>query len=405
MSSELRAWLPLLVAVALLAAGCGNKKDPQPPPRLVPAAAADLQVAQRGQELQLSFAYPALTTGGLALPGLEAVELWQLVRPLRPPLAPEDEQATGDQEEAVPEEPAEPATAPEPAAPGLFRPPSDVGELPAEQRIQVGALELTALGEVVLRLEGPELAAAIAGDRVLVRLPLPEPPLPDEAPEEEVEVLVLAVTSTSTKNLRSGLSNLVKIRPRVPPPSPAALVVRPEAGGIRLTWQADDPAVGFRLYRRDAASRSYSSPLAVLEPGAREYLDASAGFGARFVYSLTAVGREDPLLESALAAEREIDYRDRYPPPAPTGLIILAEPGQARLLWEPSIDSELAGYLIYRQEAGGRGFVALNAEPQLELGYRDTAVESGRTYSYYVSAVDRSGNESEASATATAEVP
>ena len=41
----------------------------------------------------------------------------------------------------------------------------------------------------------------------------------------------------------------------------------------------------------------------------------------------------------------------------------------------------------------------------MELEYLDSAVNSGRGYSYYVSAVDSSGNESEASESVDVEVP
>ena len=68
-----------LVALVLLAAGCGNKKPPEPPIRLVPERATDLEVAPRGLELQFDFAYPAGTTAGQPLTDLQAVELWRLV--------------------------------------------------------------------------------------------------------------------------------------------------------------------------------------------------------------------------------------------------------------------------------------------------------------------------------------
>ena len=60
----------------------------------------DLEVAQRGNELQFAFAYPAVTVGGLPLPELEAVELWRYTRPLVPP-PPEEEEDGTEPEEAV----------------------------------------------------------------------------------------------------------------------------------------------------------------------------------------------------------------------------------------------------------------------------------------------------------------
>ncbi len=74
--------MAIVLLLGLAAAGCGNKRPPKAPPRMVPAATTDLEVAQRGGELQFAFTYPAVTIGGQPLPGLEAVELWRMSRPL-----------------------------------------------------------------------------------------------------------------------------------------------------------------------------------------------------------------------------------------------------------------------------------------------------------------------------------
>jgi hypothetical protein len=377
---------------------------------MVPATTTDLEVAQRGTQLQFAFSYPAVTIGGLPLPGLEAVELWRLTRPLQPQPEVDEEGPEGVAEEeesieVVPAEeeppPDEPAT---PSSPFLFQRPVAEEEVQAENRIQVDPREFLALAALELRIEGAELQAAINGDRVLLRLPLGELP-PEETPEEERDIELFAVISISSRGLSSELSNLATILPRTPPPPPSQLDTRPSDNGIELVWRADEPPLGFNVYRRDAASRAYGEPLAELEPDALAYFDRTARFETRYVYSVTSVALDEPLVESALAVEHEVDYQDRYPPVPPTGLIVFAEPGRVRLLWEPSPADDLAGYLIYRQGEGGAGFERLRAEPGLELEYEDTAVSSGRGYSYYVSAVDLSGNESEASETADVEVP
>ena len=379
---------------------------------MVPLTTTDLQVGQRGMELQFAFAYPDVTIGGLPLPGLEAIELWRMTRPLRPGPAPDEESAEEGAETDEDGEPSEEQLAAEQSAadetppagsPFLFRRPTEA-VLQAEQRIQVDPREFVALAAVELRIEGAELQAAISGDRVLLRLPLGELP-PPEVPEDDRDIEVFAVLSVSTRGLGSELSNLVVILPRTPPEAPSQIETLPGASGIDVAWRADDPKVGFRVYRRDAASRAYGTPIAEPLPAARSHLDQTARFGSSYVYSVTAVALASPLVESALAGEREVQYEDRYPPTAPSGVIVLGEPGQARVLWEPSVASDLAGYLVYRRGAPGTGFDRLTAEPGLELDYLDTGVVSGRSYSYYVSAVDSSGNESEASKTVDVEIP
>jgi hypothetical protein len=376
---------------------------------MVPATTTDLEVAQRGTELQFAFSYPAVTISGLPLDGLEAVELWQMTRPLQAP-EPEDDldeagavdEETTAEELVVEEIPAE--ETPAPSSPFLFRRPNVEVEVQAEDRIEVDPREFLALADVALRIEGAELQAAISGDRVLLRLPLGELP-PPEVPEEEREIDLFAIISVTSRGRGSELSNLVKILPRNPPPPPSQIETRPSAEGINVVWRGDDPTVGFRVYRRDAVSRIYGAPIAQPAPDARSHLDQTAGFDSNYVYSVTTVALETPLVESALAAEREVQYEDRFPPAPPIGLLVFAEPGRARVLWEPSVASDLAGYLVYRRSADGSGFDRLTAEPGRELEYLDAAVASGRGYTYYVSAVDLSGNESEASETVDVEVP
>ena len=64
-------------------------------------------------------------------------------------------------------------------------------------------------------------------------------------------------------------------------------------------------------------------------------------------------------------------------------------------------NADLAGYNVYRLEAGaetgsgaGEKMVKVNSELVKSPAYRDSAVESGKTYTYSVTAVDVRGNES-----------
>ena len=59
--------------------------------------------------------------------------------------------------------------------------------------------------------------------------------------------------------------------------------------------------------------------------------------------------------------------------------------------------TDLAGYYIYRSEAVSETFKRLNEEPVRGISYTDTTAINGITYSYAVTAVDYSGNESKRS--------
>ena len=89
---------------------------------------------------------------------------------------------------------------------------------------------------------------------------------------------------------------------------------------------------------------------------------------------------------------------DTTPPAIPTGLAATAGTGSVTLTWSPNAESDLAGYRVYRNGAAS----PLNSTLLTGASYADSALTNGITYSYAVTAVDTSGNESARSATVTA---
>lgn len=74
------------------------------------------------------------------------------------------------------------------------------------------------------------------------------------------------------------------------------------------------------------------------------------------------------------------------------------------LSWTAST-SIVAGYNVYRGTQTGGPYQKVNASLQSLLGFTDSAVSSGQTYFYVVTAVDASGNESVNSNEASAAIP
>jgi hypothetical protein len=113
-------------------------------------------------------------------------------------------------------------------------------------------------------------------------------------------------------------------------------------------------------------------------------------------------------LHSTVSSPVTFIARDVFPPLPPTDLE--AVPGGATpadrsidLSWTPDTESDLAGYSVYRQEVTSSGEVAgtaarLNSTPIVGPAYRDQTAIPGYRYSYRVTAVDASGNESAPSA-------
>jgi fibronectin type 3 domain-containing protein len=69
------------------------------------------------------------------------------------------------------------------------------------------------------------------------------------------------------------------------------------------------------------------------------------------------------------------------------------------LIWDAGREKDLAGYKVWRREAGLGQFVPLTPQPILENTHTDTSVEKNKRYEYAITALDRSGNESSKSET------
>ncbi len=238
-----------------------------------------------------------------------------------------------------------------------------------------------------------------------------------------------AVRTTGPKGDRSAFSNQAALLPKAPPLPPGIIKLTGKADGVEVTWTyplppaappptaspgpapAPNPAadhalepaadhavnqkiLGFNIYRRDASAKTFGAPLRATFPDQRSLVDATARFGESYIYSVTAIADPNPLRESAIQSEVEIKYVDRFPPAAPTDVVALAEAGKVRVVWRASAAADLAGYLVYRR-AGARGeFKKLTPQPIEDVQYLDGSVAAGATFTYRVTAVDKSGNES-----------
>lgn len=155
------------------------------------------------------------------------------------------------------------------------------------------------------------------------------------------------------------------------------------------------PAVS--IYRRDSAGQ-YGAPLATVLP-AEGFVDRSATAGQSLCYVVRTVVSRDPLVESAPSDEACVTVRDISPPAAPSGIAVLPRDEGIEVSWSPSLEEDLDRYRVYRAVAGGAR-ERLAEVPSTETAYLDRTLASGTTALYSVTAVDKAGNESPASAAA-----
>lgn len=348
----------LLGTLSLALLGCGHKGDPLPPLRREPAPTTDLSVHQQGSVLILRFAYPQTTRSGGMLGELSAIEVYDFA-------------VTGD----------------------------------AAAAAAVDDATFARLAKPMVALEGAELRSATTGDRLEARIQIP----PELAVSAVPQIHLFAVKTRSETGESSLFSNRVPLAVHPEIPAPAGLLVEPRAEGVALAWEAaalpdGSPPQAYHVYRRVAEDRGWGAPLARTEADQRSHLDQTASFGARYIYTVRAVASTEPLVESAAAIERELDYTDRFAPPPPPSLLALGEVERVRLVWEASPAQDAAAYVLERRDPGGE-FRRVTEVPLVALEHLDSGLASGLTYVYRIRALDGVGNEGEPGAEVSVTVP
>ncbi|MFQ3639230.1 MAG: hypothetical protein SNJ62_04380 [Chloracidobacterium sp.] len=349
-------WLGVMVGVLFVAAsglGCAKVGPPVPPPRFTLSAADDLTVTQYGDQLIVRFT----TTNQTASKRAARADVLRRVEPRDAPLA-----------------------------------------LPEDTFLREARL--------IGSLTGAELAT---------------PTTPAYADRFDP-----ADASWNDKRIRYAV-RLVDDRGRPSPLSsyavayPAAAVaqapgdVRADVtqAAIQLRWQPPEknldasPAteVRFNVYRRVVGSsvetRRNDAPLAT-----PQFADTDFVFEKEYVYTIRAVSlvRGEPI-ESQPSPALQVRPVDTFPPAAPSNLTGASAAGLVNLFFPANPERDLRGYVIYRSERGAdESLVKLTPTPIQRTTFQDQTGVSGKTYRYFVTAVDVFGNESERSLPVEVEV-
>jgi hypothetical protein len=173
---------------------------------------------------------------------------------------------------------------------------------------------------------------------------------------------------------------------------------------VRLSWPAvtqltsGGPLLdlgGYRVYRRSGEGawlRVTPEPISQTD-----FQDVAVLNEVEYNYQVRAVRRVGPeWLESLPSPTRAALPEKLTPPPPLLNLVAVGGAEGVELRWDPSPSPDLAGYRVYRRGPGEADFVRLTPALVKRPMFVDTRVERGKTYHYYVTAVDdsRRANES-----------
>jgi hypothetical protein len=248
---------------------------------------------------------------------------------------------------------------------------------------------------------------------------------------------VYAVRTRTSLKKASADSNLASLMIQAAPDPIADLKADITREAIVLTWTPPQktligaaPAIAmYGIYRAESDVTETGSRASAVTSGATlqppptllthiadapgpPYRDSQIQFGKTYVYSVRSVAQYDRVrIDSADSNLASVTRLDTFPPSTPEGLVAALIPAQDQsppyfdLSWSISPDNDIAGYNIYRSEDAVAAKNKLNAALLLTPAFRDMNVLPGRHYLYAVTAVNRAGNESPASAPVSASLP
>lgn len=244
--------------------------------------------------------------------------------------------------------------------------------------------------------------------------------LPAALTSGQTRSLIYTVELFNNSGRSAGPSNEAITAAGAAPPQVEELRGQAQTDGVVLNWAPTGVEGTIRIHRvlnQKAGQRKAGIPaeqtLEFTGPDGGRVLDKDAALNHTYTYTAQRVekitlGVRTVQVAGLVSKPMRINARDLFPPATPAGLQAVAD-AEARaidLSWQPDTEADLAGYRVYRREAGTSGRPervsgATNPAPS----FRDTRAQPGHAYEYSVSAVDHDGNESPRSAEVEESLP
>ncbi len=341
----------ILILGATIMAGpaCGKKGPLERPLVREPQPVSRLSAFQRGGRVVLEWTNPAKYADGRPLPAVGAVEIWGFES---------DPEAT----EAPPK--------------------------PADFARAARRLQRVERSRFAAELRGtPDPGGSLAWTR--------DAPAPGR-------MVTLSVRTFDSRGHGSEFAPPASVKVRAWPLPPGIAGLRVEKDRIEIRWTPPDAgpggagnaaAAGYAVYRSE--DHGPFVKLASLAGTARSLDDRGFTFGRTYAYVVRSLAAgPEPALESEDSTPAEITALDTFPPDAPSDVVAFAGTESVSLSWEAVKDADLAGYLVWRREAGGGEFACLTPGALEQTSFTDATARAGTAYVYAVSARDKAGNES-----------
>ena len=409
------------LALALAAAGCGKRGNPQAPIRPLPGPPTSVSARRVGDRVDLRFIVPAENQDRSMPAVISAVEIYAAVGPPTPtapaPFAIPPVALSipiGGAPVAVPSVPFPLSR----LTPVRLAEPPEVGAVAATRSKRREAPATTAAAIMTskhlrtrIAVQPPAEPSAGEPSAATPAAPTDDRPAPGApaaysdqigteraaaAATPDASVLRYVVVGVAGKRRLGVPSPILEVPLTVEVGPPTDVAATYDEKAITLTWTAAAGVQTFRVYAADAKGEERAAPLNET-PLTAPTFSLPVEFGGEKCFTVRAVVARGPSsVESEAAGPACLTPVDTFPPPAPTGLSGLPTETQIQLLWMPVTAADLAGYIVLRGQDGSTPVPIVTA-PVSEPRYTDTNVSAGVRYTYVVVAVDKAGNRSQPS--------
>jgi len=214
---------------------------------------------------------------------------------------------------------------------------------------------------------------------------------------------VYVVTAEDELGRTSGPSGRLIVPFLAAPPAPRGLTGTPGDRRVSLTWQTPEAtgttaaATGEIRYLvlRGVGAAGALAPITAQSIAGTTFTDTGVDNDVDYRYAVRAVR-----VEAAVTATGEastpitVAPANTTPPGAPTGLVAVPTSGAVRLAWNPSPETDVATYAVYRASETG-DFMRIATAVAPGTVYVDRDVRPGSTYRYAVTAIDRARKSNE----------
>jgi fibronectin type 3 domain-containing protein len=232
-----------------------------------------------------------------------------------------------------------------------------------------------------------------------------------------------AVRYVNAAGQRASFSNFLMIEPAAKVAEPPAIINTGKElaeNTITISWEPPKTNIdgstpvnllGYNVYRVVASQPEVgNTPLNQAPITANQYQDRNFKFGEKYTYVVRAVslGPGANPVESLNSNSVELAPTDTFPPSAPGKPSIGGEPGKLSIFWPPNSEPDIAGYILYKTtdaDLPKDRWTIVTPTLLTKATYIDDNVEPGKTYYYYVIAVDTAGNKSQPSEVESEKLP